>query len=177
MLCFFFLLGRHYGIISCEGCKGFFKRSIRGHVNYVCRGDKRCVVNKTFRNRCQYCRMQKCLAVGMRSEAVQNERRLSGSASNSPMASNAYGAKPDTDAAPILTPSHNDILERSGEENGEKTHQTTSSASSSPLLTGSASPEESRLVEPPIQPAPADTPGPSVSLPLAPVFVFGCNQR
>ncbi|CAL8107318.1 unnamed protein product [Calicophoron daubneyi] len=69
--------GRHYGVVSCEGCKGFFKRSIRGHVSYVCRGDQNCLVNKAYRNRCQYCRLQKCLAVGMRSEAVQNERRPS----------------------------------------------------------------------------------------------------
>ncbi|TPP61016.1 Nuclear receptor subfamily 2 group C member 2 [Fasciola gigantica] len=69
--------GRHYGVVSCEGCKGFFKRSIRGHVSYACRSDQQCLVNKAFRNRCQYCRLQKCLAVGMRSEAVQNERRPS----------------------------------------------------------------------------------------------------
>ncbi|VEL41838.1 unnamed protein product [Protopolystoma xenopodis] len=67
--------GRHYGVISCEGCKGFFKRSIRGHVHYACRGDQNCIVNKAYRNRCQFCRLQKCLFVGMRSEAVQNERR------------------------------------------------------------------------------------------------------
>ncbi|TNN20630.1 Nuclear hormone receptor family member nhr-41 [Schistosoma japonicum] len=67
--------GRHYGVVSCEGCKGFFKRSIRGHVSYVCRSEQNCLVNKAYRNRCQYCRLQKCLAVGMRSEAVQNERR------------------------------------------------------------------------------------------------------
>lgn len=73
----FFVLGRHYGVVSCEGCKGFFKRSIRGHVSYACRSDQQCLVNKAFRNRCQYCRLQKCLAVGMRSEAVQNERRPS----------------------------------------------------------------------------------------------------
>lgn len=69
--------GRHYGVVSCEGCKGFFKRSIRGHVSYVCRSDQNCLVNKAYRNRCQYCRLQKCLTVGMRSEAVQNERRPS----------------------------------------------------------------------------------------------------
>lgn len=74
-----FVLGRHYGVISCEGCKGFFKRSIRSHVNYNCRGDKDCLINKAYRNRCQYCRLQKCYKAGMRSEAVQNERRLSNS--------------------------------------------------------------------------------------------------
>ncbi|VDQ04693.1 unnamed protein product, partial [Trichobilharzia regenti] len=70
-----YFIGRHYGVVSCEGCKGFFKRSIRGHVSYVCRSEQNCLVNKAYRNRCQYCRLQKCLAVGMRSEAVQNERR------------------------------------------------------------------------------------------------------
>ncbi|XP_014673122.1 PREDICTED: orphan steroid hormone receptor 2-like [Priapulus caudatus] len=70
--------GRHYGVISCEGCKGFFKRSIRKQLGYTCRGQRDCVVNKHHRNRCQYCRLQKCLAVGMRSDSVQQERRPSG---------------------------------------------------------------------------------------------------
>ncbi|XP_071744101.1 LOW QUALITY PROTEIN: orphan steroid hormone receptor 2-like [Lepeophtheirus salmonis] len=72
--------GRHYGAISCEGCKGFFKRSIRKQLGYQCRGNKDCEVTKHHRNRCQYCRLQKCLAMGMRSDsprvsAVQSERR------------------------------------------------------------------------------------------------------
>jgi hypothetical protein len=53
---------------SCEGCKGFFKRSIRKQIGYVCRGTKDCPVTKFHRNRCQYCRLRKCLAMGMRSE-------------------------------------------------------------------------------------------------------------
>ena len=61
-------VGRHYGAISCEGCKGFFKRSIRKQLGYACRGNKDCPVTKIHRNRCQFCRLQKCLAVGMRSE-------------------------------------------------------------------------------------------------------------
>ncbi|CAF1452336.1 unnamed protein product, partial [Adineta ricciae] len=67
--------GRHYGVLSCEGCKGFFKRSIRKQVLYTCLSIKDCPINKFMRNRCQYCRLQKCLQVGMRVEAVQNERR------------------------------------------------------------------------------------------------------
>lgn len=60
--------GRHYGAISCEGCKGFFKRSIRKQLAYQCRGSMNCEITKHHRNRCQYCRLQKCLACGMRSD-------------------------------------------------------------------------------------------------------------
>lgn len=60
--------GRHYGVVSCEGCKGFFKRSVRKNVKYTCLGSNRCIVNKTMRNRCQSCRWQKCLASGMKVE-------------------------------------------------------------------------------------------------------------
>jgi len=60
--------GRHYGVVSCEGCKGFFKRSMRKDQGYRCRMNKDCDVNKNYRNRCQYCRLQKCLAMGMRSD-------------------------------------------------------------------------------------------------------------
>ncbi|XP_011201916.2 nuclear hormone receptor HR78 isoform X2 [Bactrocera dorsalis] len=65
--------GRHYGAISCEGCKGFFKRSIRKQLGYQCRGSMNCEVTKHHRNRCQFCRLQKCLASGMRT--VQHERK------------------------------------------------------------------------------------------------------
>ncbi|KOB77496.1 Nuclear orphan receptor [Operophtera brumata] len=49
-------------------CKGFFKRSIRKKLGYQCRGSMNCEVTKHHRNRCQYCRLQKCLACGMRSD-------------------------------------------------------------------------------------------------------------
>ena len=63
-----FLAGRHYGAMSCEGCKGFFKRSIRKENGYLCRGNKDCEVNKSQRNRCQHCRLVKCLSMGMRGD-------------------------------------------------------------------------------------------------------------
>ncbi|XP_060054175.1 retinoic acid receptor RXR-gamma isoform X3 [Erinaceus europaeus] len=69
--------GKHYGVYSCEGCKGFFKRTIRKDLVYTCRDNKDCLIDKRQRNRCQYCRYQKCLAMGMRREAVQEERQRS----------------------------------------------------------------------------------------------------
>ncbi|KTG32452.1 hypothetical protein cypCar_00009518 [Cyprinus carpio] len=67
--------GKHYGVYSCEGCKGFFKRTIRKDLTYTCRDCKECLIDKRQRNRCQYCRYQKCLAMGMKREAVQEERQ------------------------------------------------------------------------------------------------------
>ncbi|TNN13937.1 Retinoic acid receptor RXR-gamma-A isoform 2 [Schistosoma japonicum] len=67
--------GKHYGVFSCEGCKGFFKRTVRKELSYICRDNQECQIDKRLRNRCQYCRYQKCLRVGMRREAVQEERQ------------------------------------------------------------------------------------------------------
>ncbi|KAM9672981.1 retinoic acid receptor gamma isoform 3-T3 [Trichechus inunguis] len=66
--------GYHYGVSSCEGCKGFFRRSIQKNMVYTCHRDKNCIINKVTRNRCQYCRLQKCFEVGMSKEAVRNDR-------------------------------------------------------------------------------------------------------
>ncbi|XP_060036623.1 nuclear receptor subfamily 2 group C member 2 isoform X2 [Erinaceus europaeus] len=67
--------GRHYGAVSCEGCKGFFKRSVRKSLTYSCRSNQDCVINKHHRNRCQFCRLKKCLEMGMKMESVQSERK------------------------------------------------------------------------------------------------------
>ncbi|XP_052220899.1 retinoic acid receptor RXR-like isoform X1 [Dreissena polymorpha] len=72
--------GKHYGVYSCEGCKGFFKRTVRKDLTYACRDDRNCMIDKRQRNRCQYCRYMKCLSMGMKREAilltaVQEERQ------------------------------------------------------------------------------------------------------
>ncbi|CAF1186292.1 unnamed protein product [Adineta steineri] len=64
---------QHYGVRTCEGCKGFFKRTVQKNAKYVCLADKNCPVDKRRRNRCQYCRFQTCLAVGMDKEVVRTD--------------------------------------------------------------------------------------------------------
>ncbi|KAF3839548.1 hypothetical protein F7725_018265 [Dissostichus mawsoni] len=66
--------GKHYGQFTCEGCKSFFKRSVRRNLSYTCRGNRDCPIDQHHRNQCQYCRLKKCLKVGMRREAVQRGR-------------------------------------------------------------------------------------------------------
>ncbi|CAF0843209.1 unnamed protein product [Adineta steineri] len=71
LVCNDFSTSHHYGVRTCEGCKGFFKRTIQKNAKYVCLSDKKCHVDKRRRNRCQWCRFQKCLAVGMIKEVVR----------------------------------------------------------------------------------------------------------
>ncbi|KAK8384974.1 hypothetical protein O3P69_014503 [Scylla paramamosain] len=66
--------GKHYGAHSCDGCKGFFRRSVRKNHTYNCRFNRSCTVDRDKRNQCRYCRLRKCIRSGMKKEAVQNER-------------------------------------------------------------------------------------------------------
>jgi hypothetical protein len=66
--------GYHYSIYSCEGCKGFFKRTVQKDLQYKCRESKQCRIDKQTRNQCQFCRFQKCLMIGMKKDAVREDR-------------------------------------------------------------------------------------------------------
>nr|XP_004561068.1 retinoic acid receptor beta isoform X2 [Maylandia zebra] len=82
--------GYHYGVSACEGCKGFFRRSIQKNMVYTCHRDKNCIINKVTRNRCQYCRLQKCFAVGMSKESVRNDRNKKKKESPKPDLAESY---------------------------------------------------------------------------------------
>ena len=65
-------------IFSCDACMHFFKRTILKDLGrtYKCKYDKDCVLDKRQRNRCQFCRYQKCVAVGMKSKGTLVMRRM-----------------------------------------------------------------------------------------------------
>ena len=77
-VCADFSSGKHYGIFACDGCAGFFKRTIRRGREYPCKNQQStgslCRVDKTHRNQCRGCRLKRCLEVGMNRESVQHER-------------------------------------------------------------------------------------------------------
>ncbi|XP_065109655.1 retinoic acid receptor alpha-A isoform X3 [Paramisgurnus dabryanus] len=99
--------GYHYGVSACEGCKGFFRRSIQKNMVYTCHREKNCIINKVTRNRCQYCRLQKCLEVGMSKEseqrnleqleAVRNDRNKKKKEEKKQECTESYTLSPDTE--------------------------------------------------------------------------------
>merc|ERR1719336_1011664 len=91
MICEDKATGLHYGIITCEGCKGFFKRTVQNKRVYTCVADGNCEINKAQRNRCQFCRFQKCLQKGMVLAAVREDRMPGGR--NSGAVYNMYKVK------------------------------------------------------------------------------------
>ncbi|XP_076342943.1 nuclear hormone receptor FTZ-F1-like isoform X2 [Tachypleus tridentatus] len=77
--------GYHYGLLTCESCKGFFKRTVQNKKVYTCVADRNCHIDKSQRKRCPYCRFQKCLDVGMKLEAVRADRMRGGRNKFGPM--------------------------------------------------------------------------------------------
>nr|XP_032514732.1 hormone receptor 4 isoform X1 [Danaus plexippus plexippus] len=91
MICEDKATGLHYGIITCEGCKGFFKRTVQNRRVYTCVADGGCEITKAQRNRCQYCRFKKCIEQGMVLQAVREDRMPGGR--NSGAVYNLYKVK------------------------------------------------------------------------------------
>ncbi|KYO17163.1 hypothetical protein Y1Q_0007599 [Alligator mississippiensis] len=60
--------GFHYNVLSCEGCKGFFRRSVIKGAQYACRGAGQCHMDPYMRRKCQLCRFRKCRQAGMREQ-------------------------------------------------------------------------------------------------------------
>nr|NP_001037831.1 nuclear receptor VDR-b [Ciona intestinalis]FAA00168.1 TPA: nuclear receptor [Ciona intestinalis] len=66
----------HFGAITCEGCKGFFRRSVKKNASFSCAFEKKCEINKNNRKHCQACRFNACLAAGMNSSLILSDEEV-----------------------------------------------------------------------------------------------------
>ncbi|XP_008335524.1 oxysterols receptor LXR-alpha [Cynoglossus semilaevis] len=68
--------GFHYNVLSCEGCKGFFRRSVIKGAKYSCKNNGRCEMDMYMRRKCQQCRLRKCREAGMLEQCVLSEEQI-----------------------------------------------------------------------------------------------------
>uniref|UniRef100_H3BI63 Nuclear receptor subfamily 1 group H member 3 n=1 Tax=Latimeria chalumnae TaxID=7897 RepID=H3BI63_LATCH len=68
--------GFHYNVLSCEGCKGFFRRSVIKSAQYTCKNGGKCEMDMYMRRKCQECRLRKCREAGMLEQCVLSEEQI-----------------------------------------------------------------------------------------------------
>uniref|UniRef100_A0A8C6TJQ1 Nuclear receptor subfamily 1, group I, member 2 n=1 Tax=Neogobius melanostomus TaxID=47308 RepID=A0A8C6TJQ1_9GOBI len=68
--------GYHFNALTCEGCKGFFRRAIKRSSPLQCPFLSKCIITKNNRRSCQACRFRKCQTIGMRKEMVMSEEEV-----------------------------------------------------------------------------------------------------
>ncbi|XP_042831694.1 nuclear receptor subfamily 1 group I member 3 isoform X4 [Panthera tigris] len=68
--------GYHFHALTCEGCKGFFRRTVTRSTGLTCPFAGRCEVNKIQRRHCPACRLQKCLDAGMKKDMILSAEAL-----------------------------------------------------------------------------------------------------
>ena len=57
--------GFNYLVLSCEGCKAFYRRSILKKSVYFCKDNNNCDLTAKVKRMCQKCRLDKCTNLGM----------------------------------------------------------------------------------------------------------------
>ncbi|XP_028669365.1 oxysterols receptor LXR-beta-like [Erpetoichthys calabaricus] len=117
--------GFHYNVLSCEGCKGFFRRSVIKSAQYTCKGSGSCSMDPYMRRKCQECRLRKCRQAGMREECVLSEEQIRIKKQKKVEEESGAGHSPSvvlntsphttlmsslTPEAPPLTPSQSDMI-------------------------------------------------------------------
>ncbi|KAH3886589.1 vitamin D3 receptor B-like [Dreissena polymorpha] len=101
--------GSHYGVISCEACKGFFRRYLLRVLDYKCTKGGYCEIINRNRGNCSSCRLKKCLDLGMakeksklgrytlakRTETIRSVNRLEGKEESSSESESMYSVEND----------------------------------------------------------------------------------
>ncbi|CAF0860688.1 unnamed protein product, partial [Brachionus calyciflorus] len=67
--------GIHYGVPTCEPCKGFFKRSLLKNQKYKCKQNQDCKLIPKKTKKCKFCRWSKCVSTGMSVDKIRVGRK------------------------------------------------------------------------------------------------------
>ncbi|XP_067358610.1 bile acid receptor isoform X2 [Channa argus] len=100
--------GYHYNALTCEGCKGFFRRSITKNAVYKCKSGGNCEMDMYMRRKCQECRLRKCKEMGMLAECLLTEiqcksKRLRKNTKTSPEQSTGNETADNTDSKHVTS--------------------------------------------------------------------------
>ncbi|XP_041115284.1 nuclear receptor subfamily 1 group I member 2 [Polyodon spathula] len=68
--------GYHFNAMTCEGCKGFFRRAMKRNLQFSCPFQNLCIITKNNRRQCQACRLKKCLDIGMLKELIMSDKAV-----------------------------------------------------------------------------------------------------
>ncbi|KAJ8352863.1 hypothetical protein SKAU_G00243390 [Synaphobranchus kaupii] len=68
--------GYHFNALSCEGCKGFFRRAMKRPAKFSCPFQNCCSITKSNRRQCQACRLRKCRETGMLKELIMSDEEV-----------------------------------------------------------------------------------------------------
>ncbi|XP_019369644.1 PREDICTED: vitamin D3 receptor [Gavialis gangeticus] len=68
--------GFHFNAMTCEGCKGFFRRSMKRKAMFTCPFNSDCKITKDNRRHCQACRLKRCIDIGMMKEFILTDEEV-----------------------------------------------------------------------------------------------------
>uniref|UniRef100_A0A3P9DNY0 Vitamin D receptor b n=1 Tax=Maylandia zebra TaxID=106582 RepID=A0A3P9DNY0_9CICH len=68
--------GFHFNAMTCEGCKGFFRRSMKRKATFTCPFNGSCTITKDNRRHCQACRLKRCVDIGMMKEFILTDEEV-----------------------------------------------------------------------------------------------------
>lgn len=68
--------GFHFNAMTCEGCKGFFRRSMKRKAIFTCPFNGDCKITKDNRRHCQACRLKRCIDIGMMKEFILTDEEV-----------------------------------------------------------------------------------------------------
>ncbi|CAG2099971.1 unnamed protein product, partial [Medioppia subpectinata] len=64
---------RNFFVFTCESCRGFFRRYALKNETLYCPSNGKCIINSKTKHLCKKCRLEKCLAVGMKKELIRSD--------------------------------------------------------------------------------------------------------